>query len=79
MDMHQIWQNFFQSCEQIGKELIRLGAIGISDLEEWQYSKNKIVNIGIPAYAFLLCFIRSIKSGSSGFLMRMTYELHLGH
>eukprot|EP00268_Persea_americana_P037171 TRINITY_DN36807_c1_g1_i7.p1 TRINITY_DN36807_c1_g1~~TRINITY_DN36807_c1_g1_i7.p1 ORF type:complete len:431 (-),score=31.47 TRINITY_DN36807_c1_g1_i7:875-2167(-) len=74
-----IWQNFFQSCEQIGKELIRLGAIGISDLEEWQYSKNKIVNIGIPAYAFLLCFIRSIKSGSSGFLMRMTYELHLGH
>ncbi|XXG55695.1 hypothetical protein AAC387_Pa03g3304 [Persea americana] len=70
-----IWQNFFQSCEQIGKELIRLGAIGISDLEEWQYSKNKIVNIGIPAYAFLLCFIRSIKSGSSGFLMRDNTEL----
>ncbi|XP_010263806.1 PREDICTED: uncharacterized membrane protein At3g27390-like [Nelumbo nucifera] len=70
-----IWNNFFEACENVGKELIRDGAIGLQDLEEWQLSKNKIINIGIPAYSFLLCFLRSIKNGSDGFLMRNNVEL----
>ncbi|KAF8405104.1 hypothetical protein HHK36_010002 [Tetracentron sinense] len=70
-----IWDNFFKACEHIGREFLRDGAIGISDLEEWQLSKNKIVNIGIPAYAFLECFLGSIKCGSPGFLMRDNVEL----
>ncbi|KAF8410598.1 hypothetical protein HHK36_003130 [Tetracentron sinense] len=65
-----IWDNFIKACEHFGKELLRDGAIRILDLEEWQHSKNKIVNIGIPAYAFLECFLHSIKSGSPGFLMK---------
>lgn len=65
------------ACESVGKELIRAGAIRISDLEEWQNSKNKTINIGIPSYVFLQCFVRSIKSGSVGFVMRMNASLHL--
>ncbi|KAM4118027.1 hypothetical protein ACB094_02G169800 [Castanea mollissima] len=67
--------SFFQACEDIGKELIRDGAIGLQDLDAWRHSKNKIVNIGIPAYVFLDCFLRSIKSGSIGFLMRVNIEI----
>ncbi|CAL9768282.1 unnamed protein product [Musa acuminata subsp. burmannicoides] len=70
-----IWDNFFMACESVGKELIRAGAIRISDLEEWQNSKNKTINIGIPSYVFLQCFVRSIKSGSVGFVMRDNVEL----
>ncbi|KAJ4978146.1 hypothetical protein NE237_008926 [Protea cynaroides] len=70
-----IWDNFFQACEDTGKELLRGRAFGIEDLEAWQHSKNQIINIGIPAYVFLLCFLRSIKSGSEGFLMRNNVEL----
>ncbi|KAJ8493085.1 hypothetical protein OPV22_014806 [Ensete ventricosum] len=70
-----IWDNFFKSCEGVGKELVGAGAIHISDLEEWQNSKNKIVNIGLPSYVCLQCFIRSIKSGSVGFVMRDNVEV----
>ncbi|KAL5752820.1 hypothetical protein ACOSP7_023010 [Xanthoceras sorbifolium] len=70
-----ILESFFIACKDIGKELLRDGAIRISDLEEWRHSKNKIVNIGIPAYAFLECFLYSIKSGSSGFIMRDNIEI----
>ncbi|KAK6946176.1 hypothetical protein RJ641_013720 [Dillenia turbinata] len=70
-----IWNNYFRACSHFGKELLRDGAIGIADLRSWQNSKNKIVNIGIPAYAFMDCFLRSINSGSSGFLMRDNVEL----
>ncbi|RZR80856.1 hypothetical protein BHM03_00006960 [Ensete ventricosum] len=74
---HHIWDNFFMACESVGKELIRAGAIRISDLEQWQNSKNKTINIGIPSYVFLQCFVRSIKSGSVGFVMRMNASLDL--
>lgn len=67
----QIWDNYFKACEHTGKELLRAGAVGMPDLETWRNSKNKIINIGIPAYSFLECFLHSIKSGSPGFLMRM--------
>lgn len=70
-----IWENFIRGCEYLGKELVKDGAIWISDLEAWQNSKNKIVNIGLPSYVFLQCFIRSIKSGSTGFVMRDNIEL----
>ncbi|XP_030923623.1 uncharacterized membrane protein At3g27390-like [Quercus lobata] len=70
-----IWDSFFQACEDIGKDLLRDGAIGLEDLDAWRRSKNKIVNIGIPAYAFLDCFLRSIKSGSIGFLMCDNIEI----
>ncbi|PIA52413.1 hypothetical protein AQUCO_01000348v1 [Aquilegia coerulea] len=70
-----IWNNFFQACEYTGRELLGAGAIGMKDLEAWQYSKSDIVNIGIPAYTFFMCFLRSIKSGSTGFLMRDNIEL----
>ncbi|KAI7979822.1 putative membrane protein [Camellia lanceoleosa] len=70
-----IWNNFIKACEYIGKELLRDEVIGISDLEAWQHSKTKIFNIGIPAYVFLECFLRSIKSGSPGFVMRDNSEL----
>ncbi|TXG59528.1 hypothetical protein EZV62_014101 [Acer yangbiense] len=66
---------FFTACKDIGKELLRDGAIQNSDLEEWRHSKNKIVNIGIPAYAFLECFIYSIRSGSRGFSLRDNVEI----
>lgn len=56
-------------CERSGEELLTSGAIGILDLEAWQNSKNKIVEIGIPAYTFMECFLHSIKSCSSGFLI----------
>ncbi|KAK3223199.1 hypothetical protein Dsin_010224 [Dipteronia sinensis] len=67
--------SFCTACKDIGKELLRDGAIQISDLEEWRHSKNKIVNIGIPAYAFLECFIHSIRSGSRGFSFRDNVEI----
>lgn len=70
-----IWNDFIKACEHIGKELLRDEVIGISDLEAWQHSKTKIFNIGIPAYVFLECFLRSIKSGSPGFVMRDNSEL----
>ncbi|XAR73937.1 hypothetical protein NMG60_11008074 [Bertholletia excelsa] len=70
-----IWDGFIKSCEDIGKELLRDGAIGIADLDAWKESKNKIVNIGIPAYAFVECFLCSIKNGSLGFLLRDNVEL----
>ncbi|KAK7846122.1 putative membrane protein [Quercus suber] len=74
-----IWDSFFQACEEIGKELLRDGAIGLQDLDAWRHSKNKIVNIGIPAYAFLDCFLRSIKSGSIGFLMSKSFRTNASY
>ncbi|KAF9616812.1 hypothetical protein IFM89_032662, partial [Coptis chinensis] len=62
-----IWDNFFKGW---GRELLAAGAIGVKDLEVWQYSKSNIVNIGIPAYTFLRCFFHSIECESAGFLMR---------
>lgn len=72
-----IWDNFFKGCEYVGKELLKKGAITTTDLDAWQQSKNnnKIVNVGIPAYVFLDCFLRSIKSSSTGFLMSNDVEL----
>ncbi|PSS30780.1 hypothetical protein CEY00_Acc06065 [Actinidia chinensis var. chinensis] len=70
-----IWDGFIKGCEDIGKELLRVGAIGIADLDAWKESRNKIVNIGIPAYAFLECFLCSIKNGSPGFLLRDNVEI----
>lgn len=70
-----IWDNFFKSCEYTGRALLDAGAIDEKDLEAWQYSKSKIVNVGIPSYAFLQCFIRSIRSNCTGFLMRDNIEL----
>ncbi|KAL6961609.1 hypothetical protein U1Q18_039383 [Sarracenia purpurea var. burkii] len=70
-----IWDSFIKACEDIGKELLRDGAIGVTDLDAWKKSRNKIVNIGIPAYAFLECFLHSIKNGSPGFLLRDNVEL----
>ncbi|GFS29962.1 hypothetical protein Acr_00g0009390 [Actinidia rufa] len=70
-----IWDGFIKGCGDIGKELLRVGAIGIVDLDAWKDSRNKIVNIGIPAYAFLECFLYSIKSGSPGFLLRDNVEI----
>ncbi|KAL9241363.1 hypothetical protein vseg_015483 [Gypsophila vaccaria] len=70
-----IWDNFFKAYEDIGVELFQSGAIGLQDLESWKNSKNKIVNIGIPAYAFVECFLRSIKRGSRGFVLRDDVEI----
>ncbi|KAM0949980.1 putative membrane protein [Dioscorea sansibarensis] len=70
-----IWEGFFKACEDLGKELVRVGAIRECDLVAWQNSKNKIVNIGLPSYVFLQCFIHSIKSGSAGFVMHDNVEL----
>lgn len=70
-----IWQDFIKSCESLGKELVRDGAIWVSDLEAWLNSKNEIVNIGLPSYVFLHCFILSIKSASVGFILRDNVEL----
>ncbi|XP_057981814.1 uncharacterized membrane protein At3g27390-like [Malania oleifera] len=70
-----IWDSFIKAFSEIGKELLRNGAIGILDLDDWRHSKNKIINIGIPAYAFLECFICSVKCGSTGFLMRDNVEI----
>ncbi|KAF9614753.1 hypothetical protein IFM89_020597 [Coptis chinensis] len=53
-----------------GESFFFFGAIGVKDLEVWQYSKSNIVNIGIPAYTFLRCFFHSIECESAGFLMR---------
>ncbi|XP_065874832.1 uncharacterized membrane protein At3g27390-like [Euphorbia lathyris] len=70
-----IWDSFFKTFEDIGKELLRNEAIQISDLDAWRNSKTNIINIGIPAYAFLECFLRSIKSKSSGFILRNNVEI----
>ncbi|XP_012079556.1 uncharacterized membrane protein At3g27390 [Jatropha curcas] len=70
-----IWDSFFKSFEDIGKQLLRDEAIGISDLDAWRNSKSSIINIGIPAYAFLECFLHSIKSSSSGFILRDNVEI----
>ncbi|CAO2828265.1 unnamed protein product [Amaranthus hypochondriacus] len=70
-----IWDSLFKAYEDIGVELFHERAFGLEDLGSWKHSKNKIVNIGIPAYAFLECFLRSIKSGSSGFIMRDNIEI----
>lgn len=71
-----IWDNFFEGCKHFGKELLVKGGITTADLDAWQQSKNKkIVTVGIPAYVFLDCFLRSIKDGSTGFLMSDNVEL----
>lgn len=70
-----IWDNFIEACEDIGKDLVKEGAIGIDDLDAWKQSKNKIVNIGLPAYAFFKCFLCSIDRGCTGFLMRDNVEI----
>ncbi|KAL9238168.1 hypothetical protein vseg_012632 [Gypsophila vaccaria] len=70
-----IWDSFFKGCEHVGKDLLRKGAISTADLNAWQQMKNKIVNVGIPAYVFVDCFLRSIKNGSSGFLMSNNVEI----
>ncbi|KAJ8450843.1 hypothetical protein Cgig2_032468 [Carnegiea gigantea] len=73
---YQIWDNFFKGCEHVGKELLVKGAITTADLDAWQQSKNnKIVTVGIPAYVFLDCFLRSIKDGFAGFLMSDNVKL----
>ncbi|GFS39976.1 hypothetical protein Acr_00g0065930 [Actinidia rufa] len=70
-----IWDNFIKACQHVGKELLRDEVIGISDIGAWQNSENRIFNVGIPAYSFLECFLRSIKSGSPGFVMCDNVEL----
>ncbi|ONK60109.1 uncharacterized protein A4U43_C08F14420 [Asparagus officinalis] len=70
-----IWENIIKACESLGKDLVKDDAIRVSDLEAWQNSKNKIVNIGLPSCVCLQCFIRSIKSGSTGFIMRDGVEV----
>ncbi|KAL2928021.1 hypothetical protein RDABS01_000017 [Bienertia sinuspersici] len=71
-----IWDNFFTACEHVGTELLRKGAITTADLDAWQQPKNnKILNVGIPAYVFLDCFLYSMKSGSTGFLLSNNIEL----
>ncbi|XP_072973694.1 uncharacterized membrane protein At3g27390-like [Typha angustifolia] len=70
-----IWENFFKACDSLGKELVGAGAILLSDLEAWQTSNNKIVNIGLPSCVFLQCFVRSIAKGSTGFIMSDNVEM----
>lgn len=71
----QVWDNLFQACELYGKHLIQTGAISVYDLQQWKHSDSRILNIGIPAYALLQCFLRSIKDGAIGFLMLNGREL----
>lgn len=71
----QVWDNLFQACELYGKHLIQTGAISVYDLQQWKHSDSRILNIGIPAYVLLQCFLRSIKDGAIGFLMLNGREL----
>jgi hypothetical protein len=50
-----------------------MGAIGMPDLDAWADSKSKIIDNGIPAYAFLECFLRSFKHGSYGLILRKNH------
>ncbi|CAM8917401.1 unnamed protein product [Rhodiola kirilowii] len=70
-----VWDDFFAACEHLGKELLSNGGVSLSDLEEWKHDKSKIVHIGIPAQVILECIVRSIESGSPGFLLRNGVEL----
>ncbi|KAH9607389.1 hypothetical protein KSS87_013363 [Heliosperma pusillum] len=70
-----IWDSFFKAYEEIGVKLFQSRAIGLQDIESWKDSHNKIVSTGIPAYAFLECFLRSIKIGSPGFVLRNDVEI----
>uniref|UniRef100_A0A7N0T374 Transmembrane protein n=1 Tax=Kalanchoe fedtschenkoi TaxID=63787 RepID=A0A7N0T374_KALFE len=70
-----IWDDFFDACENLGRELLAAGSVTLSDLEKWRRSESKIIHVGIPAYVFLECLVRSIKSGSPGFLLRSGVEL----
>ncbi|KAH9611924.1 hypothetical protein KSS87_014542 [Heliosperma pusillum] len=70
-----IWDSFFKAYEEIGVELFQSRAIGLQDIESWKDSHNKIVSTGIPAYTFLECFLRSIKIGSPGFVLRNDVEI----
>ncbi|KNA21790.1 hypothetical protein SOVF_040170 [Spinacia oleracea] len=71
-----IWDNFFKGCEQAGKDLLTKGAITTADLSAWQQSKNnQIINVGVPAYVLVDCLLRSIKSGSTGFLLGNNVEM----
>lgn len=58
-------------------ELVKDRAIALDDLDAWKQSKNKIVNIGIPAYAILGCLLYSIKRGCNGFIMRKYCRTHI--
>lgn len=68
-----IWDEIFNACESIGKELLNIGAIHSDDIDGWKKSKNKIVNIWIPAYAFLDCFLRLLRK----ILLDFSYEIML--
>ncbi|KAH9608404.1 hypothetical protein KSS87_011297 [Heliosperma pusillum] len=71
-----IWDSFFKGCEHVGKELLRKGAITSADVNAWQEIKeNRIIDIGIPAYVLLDCFLRSINSASYGFVMSNNVEI----
>lgn len=60
-----ILDSFTKACEGIGKELLKDGSIELDDLDAWKHKRNKIVNIGVPSYAFLDYFLSSIKNGSN--------------
>lgn len=71
----QVWDNLFQACELCGQRLIQTGAISVYDLQQWKHSDSRILNIGLPAYVLLQCFLRSIKDGATGFRMLNGREL----
>eukprot|EP01018_Ginkgo_biloba_P001252 Gb_09177 [translate_table: standard] len=73
--LKSVWDSLFHACELYGKGLMQVGAIRVSDLQEWKHSESIILNVGLPAYVLLQCFLRSVKSGSTGFIMRDGKEL----
>ncbi|KAH9300359.1 hypothetical protein KI387_011942, partial [Taxus chinensis] len=62
----QVWNSIFEVCEETGKALYQEGVITNEDLKDWKRSDSRILNIGLPAYVLLQCFLRSIKSDSPG-------------
>ncbi|XP_059063095.1 uncharacterized membrane protein At3g27390 isoform X2 [Cryptomeria japonica] len=66
----QVWNSIFEACEELGKVLYQAGVIADEDLKDWKRSESRILNIGLPAYVLLQCFLRSVKSNKPGFVLR---------
>ncbi|KDP31916.1 hypothetical protein JCGZ_12377 [Jatropha curcas] len=71
--MVQVWGHVMRSCEIRGKELVDVGAITLTDLNDCLKAKNAnegvIVGVGLPCYSLLHTLLFSIKAASHGFLL----------
>ncbi|XP_020703533.1 uncharacterized membrane protein At3g27390 [Dendrobium catenatum] len=77
--MVQIWEEWMESIELRGKELLDANIVTEDELTEWlrtKEAKQDIVGLGLPSYAFLHFMLYSIEAGSNGLLLSNGIEVN---